>query len=65
MPNLDRRYDHSKADGAAGEVEQASYEVTTPLPNLFSNSAPKQRSADSDAEAAEKAAGASEEKSSK
>lgn len=63
LPNPDRRYDHSKVEGSNGEVEQASYEVTTPLPNLFSNSAPKLRSADSEAETAEKAAGKSEGKS--
>jgi hypothetical protein len=57
LPNPDRRYDHARADAAAG-TDDTNYQVTTPLPNLFSNAAPQAHSA-SAAEAAEKGSGES------
>jgi flagellar basal body P-ring protein FlgI len=57
LPNPDRHYDHARADAAAG-TDDTNYQVTTPLPNLFSNAAPQAHSA-SAAEAAEKGAGES------
>ncbi len=61
LPNPDRRYDHARADAAAG-TDDTNYQVTTPLPNLFSNAAPQAHSA-SAAEAAEKGTGESSAKS--
>ncbi len=57
LPNPNRRYEQTKADGNSNEVEPANYQVTTPLPNLFSNTVPKGHSTGGDAEAIERPAG--------
>jgi hypothetical protein len=61
LPNPNRRYDR-RSDEAGGGVEQTDYQVGTPLPNLFSQRAPKSQASEVDAEAIENGAGAKKEK---
>ena len=56
LPNPDRRYEHPNAEVAVAGTDDTNYQVTTPLPNLFSHAAPNSHAAESDAEAAEKGA---------
>ncbi len=59
LPDPERRFDRSRADAAAGVVsvdasgDDSNYQVATPLPNLFSNSGPKNRPADNSASKSE------------
>jgi len=62
LPNPNRHYDHRNDESAGGGVEQTNYQVTTPLPNLFSQSAPKPQAKDIDPEAIENGAGPNKQK---
>ncbi|HEV2971492.1 MAG TPA: flagellar basal body P-ring protein FlgI [Pirellulales bacterium] len=41
LPNPDRHFDRERGEAATAGSDDPNYQVTTPLPNLFSNSAPK------------------------
>jgi HEAT repeat protein len=55
LPNSERRYDRARSEGSPAQaVEAANYQVAAPLPNLFSQSAPKSQFAESGTEDGEK-----------
>ncbi len=65
LPNPNRQYERRGDEAPGGGVEPTNYQVTTPLPNLFSQSAPKPKTTEVDAEAIENGGSGNKQKTAK